>query len=69
LAENPFTENAIQDICKPDGICYGCGPSNPDGIQIKSRWAEDGIHVIATVIPAPKYTGWPGLVYGGFLAM
>ncbi|MCL1853461.1 MAG: PaaI family thioesterase [Peptococcaceae bacterium] len=62
-------EKALQDICKPDGICYGCGPSNLDGIQIKSHWAEDGVHVIATVTPDPKYTGWPGLVYGGFLAM
>ena len=60
---------ALQDIIEPGGICYGCGPSNPLGIQIKSYWDEDGQRVVATVIPDPKYTGWPNLVYGGFLAM
>ncbi|MDR0717206.1 MAG: PaaI family thioesterase [Azoarcus sp.] len=60
---------ALQDVCGPDGICYGCGPANPDGIRIKSYWAEDGAHVVAVVEPERKYTSWPGLVYGGFLAM
>ena len=62
-------KNALQDVCGPDGICYGCGPSNAHGIHIKSYWDEDGKHVIATVNPDRKYTSWPGLVYGGFLAM
>ncbi|MCL1824562.1 MAG: PaaI family thioesterase [Betaproteobacteria bacterium] len=61
--------NALQDACGPNGICYGCGPANPKGIQIKSYWSEDGKRVIATVNPDQKYTSWPGLVYGGFLAM
>ncbi|MDR1646435.1 MAG: PaaI family thioesterase [Zoogloeaceae bacterium] len=59
----------LQDACLPEGICYGCGPSNPDGIHIKSYWNATGDRVIATVQPEPKYTSWPGLVYGGFLAM
>ena len=62
-------KEALQDVCGPNGICYGCGPANPKGIQIKSYWAEDGRCVIATVRPEQKYTSWPGLVYGGFLAM
>lgn len=62
-------EKALQDMCEPNGICYGCGPVNPKGIQIKSYWADDGEHVIATVTPGPEYTGWPDMVYGGFLAM
>lgn len=60
---------ALQDIVDHHGICYGCGPSNPHGIQIKSFWDEDEAHVIATVTPKECFTGWPGLVYGGFLAM
>ncbi|MCL1919098.1 MAG: PaaI family thioesterase [Peptococcaceae bacterium] len=59
----------LQDVCAPNGVCYGCGPANPEGVQIKSYWAADGKHVIATVNPDPKYTGWPEMVYGGFLAM
>ncbi|MDR1424481.1 MAG: PaaI family thioesterase [Azoarcus sp.] len=62
-------DHALQDLCMPGGICYGCGPSNADGIQIKSYWDAGGKCVIATVDPDRKYTSWPGLVYGGFLAM
>ncbi len=62
-------KKAIQDIVDKGGVCFGCGPSNPHGIQIKSYWADDNIHVVATVTPRDCFTGWPGLVYGGFLAM
>jgi len=62
-------QKALQDLAGPQGICYGCGPANSEGIRIKSYWSEDGQRVIAQVIPETKYTSWPGLVYGGFLAM
>lgn len=60
---------AMQDIAAPDGTCYGCGGSNPHGLHIKSRWHEDGIHVVAEHLPEDKYCGWPNLVYGGLIAM
>ena len=60
---------SLQDTTAPEGICYGCGSSNPHGLHIKSRWAEDGVHVIAEHQPEAKYSGWPDLVYGGLIAM
>ncbi|MDR1076675.1 MAG: PaaI family thioesterase [Xanthomonadaceae bacterium] len=60
---------ALQDIVAPEGVCYGCGSANPHGLHIKSQWHEDGIHVIGTHLPEAMFTGWPGLVYGGLIAM
>ncbi|OCW18976.1 thioesterase [Pseudomonas sp. S3E12] len=60
---------SLQDITAPEGICYGCGGSNPHGLHIKSRWDADGVHLIAEHHPEAKYSGWPDLVYGGLIAM
>ncbi|NWL76001.1 thioesterase [Pseudomonas taiwanensis] len=62
-------DNSLQDIAAPDGVCYGCGGRNHHGLQIKSRWHEDGVHVVAEHVPDAKYCGWPDLVYGGLIAM
>src|SRR5471030_2528016 len=62
-------ETPLQDITAPEGVCYGCGGSNPHGLHIKSVWHEDGVHVMAEHIPDAKYCGWPDLVYGGLIAM
>lgn len=61
--------SALQDRTSPDGICFGCGSAHPSGLHIKSDWDADGIHVVSRHTPAPEFTGWPGLVYGGLLAM
>lgn len=59
---------ALQDIAAPDGICFGCGPQNAQGLRIKSYWDPDGVHVVMTYHPEPQYVGWPSMVYGGLLA-
>lgn len=61
--------NALQDAIEPDGVCFGCGASSPHGLRLKSYPADGGTHTIATIVPDERYCGWPGLVYGGFLAM
>jgi len=61
--------SALQDLASPLGICYCCGPSHPTGLHIKSYWAPDGTHVITRHTPRSEFTGYPGLVYGGLLAM
>ena len=65
----PVLDTSLQDSAAPDGVCYGCGGSNPHGLQIKSHWHDDGVHVIAEHLPEAKYCGWPDLVYGGLIAM
>jgi len=59
----------LQDLAAPEGVCYGCGGRNPQGLHVKSRWDEDGSHVIAEHMPEAQYCGWPDLVYGGLIAM
>ncbi|AZD98255.1 PaaI family thioesterase [Pseudomonas chlororaphis] len=60
---------SLQDSTAPDGVCFGCGSSNPHGLHIKSHWHEDGVHVMAELLPDSQYCGWPELVYGGLIAM
>lgn len=59
---------ALQDICAPEGVCFGCGSANPDGLQIKSFWSEDQHFVVATFKPELRFTGWEGWVYGGLIS-
>src|SRR5690606_5942534 len=60
---------AIQDLAHADGICYGCGPAHPTGLHIKSHWDGDGVHVVSRFTPDEQFVGWPGLLYGGLIAM
>ncbi len=60
---------ALQDICLPTGMCYGCGSANPDGLQIKSYWSEGGQFVICQFQPQPKHSsGFKNATYGGLIA-
>lgn len=59
---------ALQDICAPDGVCFGCGSANPDGLQIKSFWSDDRQFVVCRFQPDEKFTGWKGWLYGGLIA-
>ncbi|HMF31693.1 MAG TPA: hotdog fold domain-containing protein [Candidatus Lokiarchaeia archaeon] len=53
----------------PTGTCYGCGPANGDGMQIKSRWSDDGESVVAEYMADARYnSGTPGIMYGGTVA-
>lgn len=50
----------------PGNVCFGCGHSNPDGLQIKSYW--DGDECVCVFRPELKHQGWPGLTCGGILS-
>ena len=57
---------AIQDRI-PHNHCYGCGPENPDGLQIKSYW--DGKESVCTYMPRPEQCAGPTqYLYGGTIA-
>ena len=57
---------AIQDSI-PDNHCYGCGPENPAGMQIKSYW--DGKESVCTYVPRPEQCAGPTqYLYGGTIA-
>lgn len=55
--------DAIQDQLAVENHCYGCGPHNPDGLQIKSYW--DGDETICTFTPRAAHTAGPRHVLNG----
>lgn len=57
---------AVQDSL-PDNHCYGCGPDNPAGMQIKSYWQDDVC--VCRYMPKPEECAGPRhFVYGGTIA-
>lgn len=59
---------SLQDMAAPEGGCFGCGAENKNGLQIKSYWDSDDVHVIMRHTPDARYVGWPSLVYGGLIS-
>jgi acyl-coenzyme A thioesterase PaaI-like protein len=59
-------EIAIQDRYGADDICFGCGPRNPRGLQIKSR--VDGDELVADWSPGSDLEAFPGVLNGGIVA-
>lgn len=58
--------HAIQDLI-PDNLCYGCGPDNAHGLQIKSFW--EGDETVSTYVPKPFQTAGPEkILNGGIIA-
>jgi acyl-coenzyme A thioesterase PaaI-like protein len=56
----------IQDQLR-DNFCFGCGAANPDGLQLKSRWADD--LVVADWTPHPEHAAGPRhILNGGIIA-
>jgi acyl-coenzyme A thioesterase PaaI-like protein len=58
---------ALQDRFSPQSCCFGCGPANPQGLQIKSHVAEDGTTLVAHFRPREHHQAFPGVVNGGIL--
>lgn len=58
---------AIQDRLFPDARCFGCGPANAQGLQLKSYPAEGGL-VVARFTPWPQHDNGVGFLNGGIIA-
>ena len=57
---------SLQDEFAPNSICFGCGPKNDKGLQIKSFPAEDG-WVTASFVPESYQEAFPGMLNGGII--
>ncbi len=47
--------------------CFGCGPANPSGMQLKFMLAPDG-SVVSLPVIADAFDGHPGFLHGGIIA-
>ena len=50
-----------------DGHCFGCGPLNPDGLQLKFEPTPEG-SVAEYVVPA-RFQSWAGMAHGGIVSL
>jgi len=56
---------SLQDQFAPNLICFGCGPANANGLQIKSFVSGD--KVVATFQPQPHHQAFEGMINGGII--
>jgi acyl-coenzyme A thioesterase PaaI-like protein len=56
---------SIQDELYSHLTCFGCGPANPNGLQIKSFRAEGG--VAGRFAPRPEHDNGLGFLNGGII--
>lgn len=59
-------QSSIQEALYPFSTCFGCGPANPSGLQLRS-WAE-GDDVVATFQPREHHSNGMGSLNGGVIA-
>jgi acyl-coenzyme A thioesterase PaaI-like protein len=57
---------SLQERLAPEGRCFGCGPTNPQGLRLRSFERPDGT-VVADWTPRPEHEAFPGFLNGGIL--
>jgi acyl-coenzyme A thioesterase PaaI-like protein len=61
------SDPCLQERYAPHNACFGCGPSNPKGLRLKSFPDPDGVHVVARWRPEPHHEAFPGVLNGGVI--
>lgn len=60
-----MSKKSVQDAYAPNSICFGCGPSNKEGLQIKSYRTEEGLEMEFEC--EEKHQAFPGVINGGLI--
>lgn len=69
MSESLIEQPAIQDFL-PENHCFGCGPANQKGLQIKSYWQPDAAVAVCVFSGAPHHNaGVPHVMNGGIIAI
>ncbi len=63
--KNKESRQSLQDQYAAKSICFGCGPANSHGFQIKSF--VEGDQVVAQYLPKPYHHAFPGVLNGGVI--
>jgi len=56
---------SLQERYAPHNACYGCGPANVKGLQVRSF--PDGEQVVAHWTPESHHEAFPGVLNGGII--
>ncbi|MEP6822987.1 MAG: PaaI family thioesterase, partial [Chthoniobacterales bacterium] len=59
-------DQSLQERYAPANACWGCGPSNAEGLRIRSVPRGDD-EVVAEWKPETKYEAFPGVLNGGII--
>lgn len=60
-----MSSQGVQNQYAPNSICFGCGPANPDGLQINSKRIDGGL--ILHFTPSEEHQAFPGMINGGII--
>jgi acyl-coenzyme A thioesterase PaaI-like protein len=58
-------QKCLQETYAPHSECFGCGPSNKNGLRIRSF--AQGESVTAEWSPSPHHEAFPGVLNGGII--
>jgi uncharacterized protein (TIGR00369 family) len=58
-------DQSLQEQFAPHSICFGCGPTNSQGLRIRSM--AEGDQVVADWTPASHHEAFPGMLNGGII--
>lgn len=56
-------DSSVQETYAPHNRCFGCGPSNEKGLNIRSF--REGEELVATWRPEEHHEAFPGMLNGG----
>ena len=66
ISTNQLTNGmSIQDRYFADGTCFGCGPTNAQGLHLRSFPGRGGL--VAEWQPDPHHEAFPGVLCGGII--
>lgn len=60
-----MSQFSLQEQFAPKNACFGCGPSNPKGLKVRS--VPQGEVVVADWKPEPHHEAFPGVLNGGII--
>ena len=58
---------SLQDRYAPNGVCFGCGPKNREGLHLKS--VPSGDRVVADWTPAREHVAFGNFGSGGIISV
>jgi uncharacterized protein (TIGR00369 family) len=62
-----MSDQSLQERFAPHNACFGCGPSNPKGLRVRSMAQEGSEAVVAEWTPEPQHEAFPGVLNGGII--
>lgn len=60
-----MTQPSVQELYAPNNGCFGCGPANPKGLQLRSLEVDGAL--TATWVPQPHHQAFEGILNGGIV--